>query len=449
MRNSGKKEFRGLSERTVRAISARKGEPDWLLDKRLKALGAFKKMPLPKWAADLSGLDLNAIAYYREAVAENSGDWKKVPKGVRRTFDRLGIPEAERKYFAGAGAQMESTAAYHNLKERWAEMGVIFLDFDEAVRKHPETVRKYFMERCVPLTDHKFAALHAAVFSGGTFIYVPKGVKVELPLQAYFRIDSEGMGQFEHTLIIAEEGAELHYIEGCSAPRYSQSNLHAGCVEIFVGKGAKVRYTSIENWSPNTYNLNTKRAVVENDGAIEWVNGNFGAGVTMLYPASVLKGKNSRSDFLGMAMAGNGQYQDTGTKVYHIGKNTASSIVSKAVVGGGGTVNYRGLVKISPAAAGSRSSASCDTLMFGKKAAAETIPSFDIGEPGAKVAHEASVGRIGAEQLFYLGSRGVEEKKASKLVVSGFFEPVSRLLPFEYAAELNRLIDLEMEGAVG
>lgn len=439
----------GLSRRVVEEISSRKHEPAWVREKRLRALEYFTARPMPTWGPDLSPLRLEDIVYYAEPEGTESKRWEDVPEEIRRTFDRLGIPEAERTVLAGAGAQFESTMAYHHLKEEWVRQGIIFENFDTAVQKYPDLVREYFMTRCVPLNDHKFAALHGAVFSGGTFIYVPKGVHVSQPLQAYFRMNAPGLGQFEHTLIIVDEGASLHYIEGCSAPRYNQANLHVGCVEIYVKKGARARYTSIENWSRNTYNLNTKRAIVEEDGIIEFVNGNLGSGVTMLYPSSILKGKGAKADMIGIAVAGRGQNQDTGAKVYHLASSTTSTIVSKSISKDGGISTYRGYVKVNRGARGCAVKVQCDALLCDEESVSNTIPTMVIQEREADVAHEAMVGKIGEEQLFYLQSRGLSRERATQMIVSGFVEPVVRQLPLEYAVELNRLIELEMEGSVG
>jgi len=438
----------GVNEKVVILISARKGEPEWMLEKRLAALKIFRAKKMPKWAPNTSGLDLKKIVYYAEPGTKEANKWEDVPKDIRKTFERLGIPEAERNFLAGTGAQYESMMAYHKLKEEWERQGVIFENFDTAVKKYPELVQKYFMT-CVKAEDHKFAALHAAVFSGGTFIYVPKNVKIALPLQAYFRMNAEGLGQFEHTLIIADEGSEMHYIEGCSAPRYDTASLHAGCVEIFVKKGARVRYSSIENWSKNTYNLNTKRAIVEENGIMEWVSGNLGSGVTMLYPCSVLVGENAKTDFLSMAFAGKGQNQDTGTKVFHLAPNTSSTIVSKSIARDGGVTTYRGVLRVSKKAYNATSKNMCDALLFDGKSKTNTYPYIEVKEPHADIAHEANVGRVGEEQLFYLRSRGLKETEAIQMVVSGFIEPIVKKLPFEYAVELNRLIEMEMEGSVG
>lgn len=451
-KNRGKLAYKtsaGLNVETVRKISKRKEEPAWLLEKRLQALKISKKLKMPKWAPETSALDLNKITFYAEADHKEATDWKDVPKEIRGTFERLGIPEAERTVLAGTGAQYESLMAYHKLKEEWEKQGVVFENFDTAVKKHPEMVREYFMTKCVPTAYHKYAALHGAVFSGGTFIYVPKNVKVSMPLQAYFRMNAEGMGQFEHTLIIVDEGAELHYIEGCSAPRYDTASLHAGCVEIFVKKGARMRYSSIENWSKNTYNLNTKRAVVEKDGVMEWVSGNLGSGLTMLYPCSALVGEGAKTDFLSIAFAGKGQNQDTGTKVLHLAPRTTSTVISKSIAVDGGITTYRGQIKVAKGASGTATKSVCDSLLFDQSSVANTYPYIDVEEPHADIAHEAFVGRVGEEQLFYLRTRGIKEERAIQLIVSGFIEPIVKKLPFEYAVELNRLIELEMEGSIG
>ena len=439
----------GLNEEVVREISRKKEEPEWMLKKRLIGLKAFEELKMPSWAPDLSTLDLDKIHFFMMPNAKtNAESWDEVPENIRNTYKKLGIPEAEKNVLAGTGAQYESEVVYHKLKEEWDKKGVIFLDFDEAVKKHPEIVKKYFMNTCVPIRLHKFAALHAAVHSGGTFIYVPKNVKINMPLQAYFRMNARNGGQFEHTLIIVDEGAEVHYIEGCSAPRYNENSLHAGCVEIHVLKGARVRYSSIENWSKNTYNLNTKRAIVYEDGVMEWVNGNLGSRVTMLYPCSVLRGANARTDYLGIAYAGSEQHQDTGCKVYHLAPNTSSTIISKGISKNGGISSYRGLVAIKKGATNSKSSTRCDGLMLDNKSKATTLPSMEVEEQDVNVSHEAAVGKIGEEQLFYLMSRGLSEGEATKLIVSGFIEPIIKELPLEYAVELNRLIELEVENSV-
>lgn len=439
----------GLTVETVRAISAHKGEPAWVLAKRLAGLAAMQARSVPKWGPDLSDLNLDKITYFVEPQHGEERRWEDVPVDIRATFERLGIPEAERHALAGAGAQYESQMAYHNLKERWSKLGVIFENFDTALKLYPEKVEPYFMTRCVPVNDHYFAALHAAAFSGGTFIYVPPNVTVELPLQAYFRMNAPGMGQFEHTLIVADEGSDVHYIEGCSAPQYSTNNLHAGCVEIFVKPGARVRYTSIENWSKNTYNLNTKRAIVEREGTLEFINGNLGSKVTMLYPCAVLAGEGAKADFLGIAYAGAGQNQDTGSKALHLAPHTSSTITAKSISKDGGITTYRGLLKVNPRAHHVKSSVTCDALILDPQSISNTVPYMDVREEKVDIGHEARVGKISEEQLFYLRSRGLTAAQALQLIVSGFIEPVVKQLPLEYAVEFNRLIELEMEGSVG
>lgn len=439
----------GVSEEIVRLISAEKNEPDWMLTKRLNALEWYQKTSLPTWGPSLDELDLEKIIYYIRPDARESLTWDEVPEDIRNTFEKLGIPEAEREYLGGVGAQYDSDVVYHNIREDLKKKGVIFENMDTAVREYPELVKKYFMTQCIPINDHKFIMLHGAVWSGGTFIYVPKGVKVDLPLQAYFRMNAESGGQFEHTLIIADEGSGLEYIEGCSAPRYTSSALHAGGVEIFVHKNATVRYLSIENWSKNTYNLNTKRALVDEGGTIEWLNGNMGSGVTMLYPASILRGRGARSDSIGVAFAGAGQVQDTGAKVIHAAPDTRSTITAKSISQDGGISSYRGLVRATPQAAGAISNVVCDALLMDEDSGSDTYPYMNIEHHNVEIAHEARVGRIGEDELFYLTSRGLTEDQARKMIVAGFIEPVVKKLPFEYAVELNRLIELEVEGSIG
>lgn len=439
----------GLSEEVVRLISKDKNEPEWMLNKRLNALRVFNEKEMPNWGPDLSALDLNNISFYMKPNAKkNSKDWKDVPTDIRKTYERLGIPEAERKALAGVGAQYDSEVLYHNMKENLEKQGVVFLDMDLAVKEYPEMVKKYFMTNCVSPTLHKFAALHAAVWSGGSYIYVPKEVKVELPLQAYFRMNAKLGGQFEHTLIIADEGSEISYIEGCSSPIYLEDSLHAGCVEIHVLKNARVRYSSIENWSKNVYNLNTKRAIVHENGIMEWINGNNGSKLTMLYPCSVLIGKNSKTEYIGIAYAGKGQYQDTGCKVYHLAENTSSKVISKGISKDSGVASYRGLVSIKKGAINSKSSVRCDGLMLDNQSKALTFPAMEVAESQVQVSHEAVVGKIQEEQLFYLMSRGLSEQEAVKMIVLGFIEPIVKELPLEYAVELNRLIELEIENSV-
>lgn len=439
----------GVTEEVVRNISSTKGEPAWMLEKRLQALGLYTKAPMPTWGPNLSLLGLENITYFVRPDAVESTKWEDVPEDIKKTFDRLGIPEAEKKALAGVGAQYDSEIIYHNIKEDLKKQGVIFENMDIAVRKYPELVQKYFMTQCVPINDHKFVMLHAAVWSGGTFIYVPKGVKIDLPLQAYFRMNAERGGQFEHTLIIADEGSEVQYIEGCSAPRYATNSLHAGCVEIFVHKNARVRYYSIENWSKNTYNLNTKRALVDENAVIEWINGNMGSGVTMLYPSSILRGRGAKSDSLGVAFAGPGQHQDTGSKAIHVAPDTKSTIRSKSISVGGGVSTYRGLVKVTRYADNADVSVACDALLVDEKSESHTHPVMNIAHSDITISHEASVGKIGDEELFYLESRGISQDQAMQMVVAGFIEPIVKALPLEYAVELNRLIEMEMEHAIG
>jgi len=439
----------GLTEELVREISRQKNEPEWMLKKRLEAFRLHEKTQIPTWGPQLDKLELDKITYFVRPNARESKSWEEVPEDIRKTFEKIGIPEAERKALSGAGAQYDSEIVYHNLKKEWEEKGVIFKNMDSAVQNHPDLVKKHFMTKCVPINDHKFVMIHAAVWSGGTFIYVPPGVKVTIPLQAYFRMNREAGGQFEHTLIIADKNSEVHYIEGCSAPRYTTNSLHAGCVELFVYEGAKISYSSIENWSKNTYNLNTKRAIVEKNGTIEWINGNMGSGVTMLYPCSVLVGENSKSDSLGIAFAGPGQNQDTGSKVIHLAKNTTSTIKAKSISKGGGISTYRGLLKVNKNAENTKSSVVCDALLLDEKSVSNTYPSMKIDNNSSSIAHEATVGKIGEQEIFYLMSRGLTEEQALQTIVSGFVEPVVRKLPLEYALELNKLIELEMEGSVG
>lgn len=439
----------GVREEVVREISRQKGEPAWMLGKRLQALALFHEATMPSWGPDLSNLRLDEIIYYVRPDVEETRKWEQLPEDIRRTFDRLGIPEAEKKSLAGAGAQYDSSVVYHNIQADLKKQGVVFENMDTALKEYPDLVKKHFMTQCVPINDHKFAMLHAAVWSGGTFIYVPKDVRVALPLQAYFRMNAERGGQFEHTLIIADEGSEVQYIEGCSAPRYAANALHAGCVEIFVGKGARVRYYSIENWSKNTYNLNTKRALVDENGIVEWINGNMGSGTTMLYPSSILRGRGARSDSLGVAFAGPGQNQDTGAKAIHVAPDTKSTIKAKSISVGGGITSYRGMVKVTKKAENSSVSVECDALLLDDTSVSNTHPSMNIATNEVDIVHEARVGKIGDEELFYLQSRGLSAERAMQLVVSGFVEPIIKALPLEYALELNRLIELEMEGAVG
>ncbi len=436
----------GVNEDVVRLISKSKNEPQWMLDKRLKALKLFQETPLPNWGPDLSQLDLNSIIYFVDPNATETKNWNNVPPEIKKTFDRLGIPEAEKNVLAGVGAQYDSNVVYHHLLDDLQKKGVIFENMDVAVHKYPELVQKHFMTSCIPINDHKFIMLHAAVWSGGTFIYVPQGVKVDLPLQAYFRMNEQRGGQFEHTLIIIDEGAELHYIEGCSSPRYSTNSIHAGGVEIFVKAGAKMRYSSIENWSRNVYNLNTKRALVDKDATMVWVSGNMGSKISMLYPCSILRGEGARSDSLGIAFAGEGQHQDVGAKAIHVAPRTYSTIHSKSISKNGGISSYRGLVKITPKANGSTTSVVCDALIMDEKSISNTYPHLKIDSNDVDAAHEARVGKINEETIFYLQSRGLSEEEAVKMVVMGFIQPIVKELPLEYAVELNKLIELEIEG---
>ena len=439
---------KGVDEALVRMISADKKEPEWMLEHRLQSLKLFQEKPMPTWGADLSKLDLDNIIYYAKEGAIETDKWEEVPADIRRVYDRLGIPEAERKMLAGVGAQYESEMIYHKLKEEWEKLGVVFLDMDDALEQYPDLVKEHFM-KCVPASDHKFAALHGAVWSGGTFLYIPKGVHVRDPLQAYFRMNAKNMGQFEHTLIIVDEGASVHYIEGCSAPKYGSQGLHAGLVEIFVKPGAKCRYSSVENWSRDTYNLNTKRAIVEKDGTMEWVGRNMGSGTTMLYPCSMLVGEGARCDHLAIAFANAGQWQDTGAKVIHAAPHTSSNVISKSISKGGGVSVYRGLLKIAPHAHDCTANVECDALLLDEISRTDTIPDMQIRNNEVTIAHEAKVGKLSEEDVFYLMSRGIAKEEAKAMIVNGFIEPIVRQLPLEYAVEMNRLIEMEMEGSVG
>ncbi|MCK5095978.1 MAG: Fe-S cluster assembly protein SufB [Candidatus Pacebacteria bacterium] len=446
--NTAHKE-RGISLALVKHISISKNEPDWMLKKRIKAFRYWEKTPMPSWGPGLSGLDLENLTYYVEPEIGEVDNWEKLPSEITETFDKLGIPKAEREYLGGVGAQYDSGVVYHKIKQDLADKGVIFENMDTAVQKYPDLVKKYFMTTCISVSDHKFAGLHGAMWSGGTFIYVPKGVKAGPPLQAYFRMNQAQSGQFEHTLIIADEFSDVEYIEGCSAPRYNTSSLHAGGVEIHVLKGARVKYSSIENWSKNTYNLNTKKALVYEDGSIEWLNGNVGSHTTMLYPASVLLGKRARSESLGVVVAGVGQTQDTGSKVIHVAPDTSSIIHSKSISKGGGISNYRGSVRVLPSADNVQVSVDCDALILDDGSGSNTYPSIKNENSRTDIAHEARVGKIGEQEVFYIKSRGFSEEEAKRLVVNGFVEPVIKALPLEYALELNKLIELEMKDSIG
>ena len=439
----------GLNEDVVKKISARKKEPDWMLELRLQSLRYFFDRPMPDWGADISDLNIQEIIHYIVSDEKPlATDWDQVPEEIKQTFDRLGIPKAEQTSLAGVGAQYDSEVVYHSLQKNLAEQGVIYLDMETAVLRYEDIVRAHFMQLIKP-NDHKFAALHGAVWSGGSFVYVPKGVKVELPLQSYFRLNANQSGQFEHTLIIADEGAYLHFIEGCSAPKYYKNALHAGAVELYVGKKATMRYSTIENWSRNLYNLNTKRAVVEEDGAIEWVSGSFGSRVTMLYPMSILKGDRSRSEFTGVTFASAGQCLDTGTKTVHIGKNTVSEMHSRSIAKSGGESNYRGLLVIGKEATGAKALAECESLMLDNESRTDTIPIIESHTDDADIGHEAKIGRISDSMILYLMQRGIDEATAKSLIIKGFVEPISKELPLEYAVELNNLISIELEGTIG
>jgi len=438
---------KGLTEETVRAISAYKQEPEWMLEHRLAGFKAFKESTLPTWGADLSGINFDEITYFLRATDRPAASWDEVPDTIKTTFDRIGVPQAERDFLAGVGAQYESEVVYHNLQEKWSSQGVIFVDMDTAVREYPELVQQYF-GTVIPATDNPLAALNTAVWSGGSFVYVPEGVSVTVPLQAYFRINAVAAGQFERTIIIGEPGSHVHYVEGCSAPIYARDSLHAAVVEVFCHANSRVRYTTVQNWSTNVYNLVTKRAQVKADATMEWIDCNLGSKVTMKYPAAILIEPGARAEIMSLAMAGHGQEQDAGAKVIHLAHNTSSLITAKSVSHSGGVNSYRGLVKMLPRAKGSTSKVVCDALLLDDTATSNTYPTMDI-RTEAQVEHEASVSRLATEQLFYLQSRGLTESEAAALIVNGFLEPVVKTLPMEYAIELNRLIELEMEGSVG
>ena len=439
----------GLTEEVVREISAQKDEPEWMLASRLQGLKHFLSRPMPNWGGDLTGIDFDTMRYYVRPTDREETTWDEVPDDIKNTFDKLGIPEAERKQLiGGVGAQYDSEVVYHSLKEQWEKQGVLFLSPEEAVRDHPDLVREHY-GKTIPYNDNKFAALNTAVWSGGSFIYVPPGVQVDIPLQAYFRINSENVGQFERTLIIADEGSFVHYVEGCTAPIYSKDSLHSAVVEIVVKKGARVRYSTIQNWSNNVYNLVTKRAVAYADATMEWIDGNLGAKLTMKYPAVYLMEPGAHGEILSVAFAGAGQHQDAGAKVVHAAPHTTSRIISKSISMNGGRSSYRGLCKVHEGAVGSRSNVVCDALLLDPESRSDTYPYIEIEEQHSQVGHEASVSRVGEEQLFYLMSRGLDEERAMGLIVNGFIEPIIKELPMEYAVELNRLIELQMEGSIG
>jgi Fe-S cluster assembly protein SufB len=442
------KSRKGLDPEIVQDISRMKGEPEWMKDFRLKSLEYFEKRELPNWGGDLSDLDFNDIFYYVRASEAMGKSWDDVPEYIKNTFEKLGIPEAERKFLAGVGAQYESEVVYHSLREDLENQGVIFLDMDSALKEHPEIVKQY-MGTIIPPNDNKFAALNSAVWSGGSFVYVPKGVKVEIPLQAYFRINAENMGQFERTLIIVEEGGYVHYVEGCTAPTYTTNSLHSAVVEIVVKEGGRCRYTTIQNWSKNTYNLVTKRAAAYKDATMEWVDGNLGSKLTMKYPAVWLMEPGARGEVLSVAFATDGMHQDAGAKMVHVAPNTSSQIISKSISKGSGRSTYRGLVKVHKGAHHVKANVVCDALLLDEESRTDTYPYMEIEEEQVSIGHEATVSKVAEEQLFYLQSRGISEADAMSMIVSGFIEPVAKELPLEYAVELNRLIQLEMEGSVG
>ncbi len=451
MRSDDSESYRvkkGLTAEIVTEISRIKNEPEWMLTLRLRSLEAYHRLPLPEWGPDLSALDIDNIVTYVRPNTSMKGDWAQVPGDIKNVFDRLGIPEAEKRSLAGVGAQYDSEVVYHSIKEELAEQGVLYLNMDTALREHEELVKRYFMRVFSP-NDHKFVALHGAVWSGGSFVYVPPGVKVKAPLQSYFRVNSAGAGQFEHTLIVVDKGASLHFIEGCSAPKYDVVNLHAGCVELMVLEDASLRFSTIENWSKNMLNLNSKRAIVEKNGRMEWVSGTFGSHITMLYPMSVLKGEGAKTEYTGISFAAEGQNLDTGVKVVHAAPNTSSTLNSRSISKDGGVAVYRSSVNILPEAKNSRSSVSCESLMLDNKSRADTLPVMDIRCDEVDIGHEARIGRVSDEAIYYLMTRGLSEQEAKAMIVRGFVEPVTKELPLEYAVEMNNLIKIELEGAIG
>ena len=440
----------GLSEKVVREISALKDEPEWMTDIRVKAYRHFVERPMPTWGNTplLGEIDFDNICYFLRSGEGTEDDWDDVPEDIRNTFDKLGIPEAEQKWLSGVTAQYESEAVYHSIREDLEKQGVIFLDMDSGLREHPEIVRDWFCS-VVPLTDNKFAALNTAVWSGGSFIYVPKGVHVEMPVQAYFRINAKNMGQFERTLIIADEGSSIHYVEGCTAPTYSTDSLHSAVVELIALPGAHIRYSTVQNWSANVYNLVTKRGIAHENSKIEWVDGNLGSKLTMKYPSVILKGEGSHAEVISVAYSGEGQHQDAGAKIHHLASNTTSKILSKSISKNGGRGSYRGLVKVSPKAENCKLNVVCDALILDEGSRSDTYPTMEVANPTARCEHEASVSKVSDNQLFYLMSRGHTEEEALAMIVNGFFEPFTRELPMEYAVELNQLMALEMEGSIG
>lgn len=442
-----KKEY-GLSEKLIRDLSYEKGEPDWVLDIRLKALKLFYKLKDPDWGPDISYLDINNIATYVKPIDHEKRKWEDVPEDVRDIFDKLGIPESEKASLSGSGAQFDSEIVYHNLEEDLKKLGVIYTSFDEGIRKYPDLVKEYFT-KAVPITDHKYIALHYALFSGGSFVYIPKNTKLDRPLQSYFRLNEKGAGQFEHTLIIVDEGADLQFIEGCSAPGYNELNLHAGCVELFVKKNAKLRFSTIENWSKNMLNLNTKKCFVEENGKIEWIMGSFGSKVSMLYPLSVLNGRGATVEFTNISFAGAGQNLDTGLKIIHNAPDTNTIVNAKSISKDGGICTFRSNVVVTKKAKHSKASLSCESLMLDSISRSDTIPSSTINTKDVEYAHEASIGKISDEAIYYLMTRGLSENDAKSLIVRGFAEPIAKAFPVEYAVEMNRLIELELEGTIG
>jgi Fe-S cluster assembly protein SufB len=439
---------RGLSEEVVRKISSIKGEPEWMLEFRLKALKHYQERPMPTWGADIEKLDLDNIFYYVKPSDKEGRTWDEVPDTIKDTFEKLGIPEAEQRFLAGVGAQYESEMVYHNINEQLQKQGVIFLSIEEGLRQFPDLFREHF-SKVIPIEDNKFAALNSAVWSGGSFVYIPKGLKVELPLQAYFRLNSASIGQFERSLIIADEGSQVHYVEGCTAPQYSTDSFHSGVIEIVVKKNARVRYTTIQNWSNNVYNLVTQRALVYAGGTMEWVDSNLGSKVTMKYPSCYLLEDGAHGEILSMAFAGKGQHQDAGGKIIHFAPNTSSKIISKSISKSGGRSSYRGLLKVYNGATNVNSNVVCDALLLDPESRSDTYPYIEIDEQDVNIGHEASVSKVGEEQLFYLKSRGLSDEEATTMVVSGFIEPLVKELPMEYAVEMNRLIQLQMAGSIG
>lgn len=442
------KSQKGLNEQVVRQISKMKQEPEWMLEFRLKALDHFQHRAMPTWGADLTDLNLNEIYYYVRPTEFQGHTWDEVPDTIKSTFDKLGVPEAERKFLAGVGAQYESEMVYHNIQEHLAKMGVIFLSIEDGLKQHPELFKEHF-GTVIPIDDNKFSALNSAVWSGGSFVYVPKGVKVDLPLQAYFRLNVANIGQFERSLIIVDEGAQVHYVEGCTAPQYSTNSFHSGVIEIIVKAGARMRYTTIQNWSTNVFNLVTQRAKVFANAKMEWVDSNLGAKVTMKYPSCILMEPGAHGEVLSMAFAGKGQIQDTGAKMIHLASNTSSKITSKSISKSGGQASYRGLVKVTKNVKDIKSNVVCDALILDEQSRSDTYPTIDVANDQVSIGHEASVSKVGDEQLFYLMSRGLSEEEATTMVVAGFIEPLVKELPMEYAVEMNRLIHLQMAGAVG